>query len=182
MEPMNVQGELHKNDIICYFFFHRRYPLWGLLAGFVFLPFWFLFIGYGYEYPLAALGQSFPYALLAFLLVLGGQYVAAVRAYQQTPEFQESIVLTIEPSGFARTTAHGHLSLTWSDIRKVHDHQHRFILYVSTEQALILPHRFFPSQDQAMVFKDMLQQHLTPCQRGRGMNSITSSQKTNKQG
>ncbi|MCP3026456.1 YcxB family protein [Halobacillus sp. A5] len=80
----------------------------------------------------------------------------ATREYKKNIPLQNEAVYTFRPGNIHQKTKNATNRFKWSDLMAVHEHKDMFQLYLSKQNAMIVPKWFFQSEDDVQAFKTMV--------------------------
>ncbi|WP_369414031.1 YcxB family protein [Gracilibacillus salinarum] len=66
---------------------------------------------------------------------------------------------TINNNGINQQVGRSNVFINWNDIVKGYEHKEMFCLYISSSKAILLPKRYFASNDDKLVFKKLVRQN-----------------------
>ncbi len=100
------------------------------------------------------------FLLLYFLLILKFRERQIRRAWQSNKLVQGEISGVIDQEGIVWSHAYGELRYPWEIILKYREVADIFLLYTAINQALLLPHSFFNSEEDWKQFRQLIAEKL----------------------
>ncbi|ADU32150.1 YcxB family protein [Evansella cellulosilytica] len=161
---LKVTGALTYEDFKKYNELHQRntYISFFVIAS--------LLTGLLFNQPLSETSLVFRLPMLLFLavvfatfgtLLLRSLILLRVRNEFKTAKFiKREITYDISDEGITQLTNRSNVTVEWSDILKAHEHPAMFRLYISKNQAHVIPKRFFTSEEDIGVLRTLLKNNL----------------------
>lgn len=153
---------------------HMRFTRWVLFKGSRLIPYGSVFL-FG-VFPLLAFLLTFGSALRAgrqpdWILLLPSVVIAASvvsarigtkRKFESSKILHETVHYTFSSAGVdnATSTSSGHVA--WSNVIRSVETREDFMLFLSLQQAFLIPKRFFPNSEQIDRFRALVARHVQP--------------------
>ncbi|SFC69199.1 YcxB-like protein [Alkalibacterium subtropicum] len=163
-EIIQISGKLTLEDFIKY----NHYHLGKLLKVYFVLCFIVLF--FVFQIPMSGdiiliiLISGIPSLLLSSLLYYFAKRTRrhfAVREYKSDQLIKLTISYTFKQEGVTQVVRKSQNQYEWTDFLKAREHKEMYLLYLSKNKAMVLPKRFFQTEDQMRRFKSLIVQNLS---------------------
>ncbi|WP_085994236.1 YcxB family protein [Oceanobacillus senegalensis] len=82
------------------------------------------------------------------------------KEYQSDTQIKRDVSYVISNQGIHQKRGRSNTYFEWGDIVQAYEHKEMFRLYVSKNKAILLPKRFFRTNKDVDVFKNMIQNNL----------------------
>lgn len=102
-----------------------------------------------------------------FLFIPFGMRKAILKSYKTNKLLQKPQCYEINHDGIHITSEYTNSSIKWSDLYKAKDTKLNFLLYLSKQQAYVLPKRCFSSVEEVQFMQEVIK--LAPVPRERGL-------------
>jgi YcxB-like protein len=99
-------------------------------------------------------------ALLFFLYAKGIIRFKAAREYKSDHLIKNEITYTFSENGINQKRGKSINYIDWNEIVFIKEYSPMFLIYVSKNKAIVLPKRFFESDEQIKIFKNMIKENV----------------------
>lgn len=82
------------------------------------------------------------------------------KAFAADPSAQQPQTYTISEEGIKYISESGAGEAKWDDIHKIGETMNLYVVFISSRSALTIPKRYFQSEQDAVVFKDLARKHM----------------------
>ncbi|WP_158234693.1 YcxB family protein [Lentibacillus sediminis] len=82
------------------------------------------------------------------------------REFESDKQAQNEVTFTINEERIHQKTINSTTEINWSDIFSAYEHKKMFRLYVSRNKVIVLPKRYFHSQQEIELFRDIAKQYV----------------------
>lgn len=149
-----VSGKLETSDVVKFMFYHNYSRLGGLLTGI------FGLLGLIISPIMFVTGDMISGAILALIgFMYGiftplGFYTKARRQIRMNPVFKNKMNFRFT-SDFLKVQLYtGASEVVWQDVYRIKSLKSHFLIYLKENNALIVPFRYFPCEDDVELVKD----------------------------
>ncbi|NQD68452.1 YcxB family protein [Bacillus haikouensis] len=169
---LSVSGTLTAKEYKKFSSFHTsRWILWITISTYiVFFP-WLIYILYK---P----GDIFNFGDMAAVLLISSTVsvciavmiflyakviirVKATREYKSDQLIKNELIYTFSDTGIHQKRGRSINDIDWNEIAAIKEHHSMFLIYVSRNKAMIIPKRFFESDEEIKQFKKMINKNVT---------------------
>ncbi|SFE28075.1 YcxB-like protein [Lentibacillus persicus] len=81
--------------------------------------------------------------------------------YKSDQQIRSEVIYTFCDDGINQKRSNSNIYYEWDDVISIYEHQNMYLLYVSKFKAIILPKRFFETEDQKELFKQVVCKNIT---------------------
>lgn len=163
-ENIHVSGKLTMKDFIKY----NHYHLGRLLKVYFVFCFIILFLIFQIpmsgDFMLIVLFAGGPSLLLSGMLYYFAKLTRrhqAVKEYKSDQLIKHTISYTFDSTGIKQNVRKSNNQYEWADFLKAREHKEMFLLYLSKNKAIVLPKRFFQTDDWMERFKTLVSQNMS---------------------
>lgn len=86
--------------------------------------------------------------------------VLSLKDYKSDHMLKKETFYTISKKGISQKTGKSHFLVEWTNIFSIREHKGLFLIYLNKQTALIIPKRYFSSEREIRLFKDIINNNL----------------------
>ncbi|MYL18569.1 hypothetical protein GLW04_01635 [Halobacillus litoralis] len=167
---MNIQKGIHISGILqlnefkqCHAFHFKRMKIWTLFSTLVL----FTILFYGsvegtwWQKGLVSMGYALIPAAFVFLIMMFVLHLRSTGVYKADYYAKNAWTYTIDDKGITEKIKKQSHCYLWKEIATLNEVSTMFVLYTKDKQTIILPKRYFASEEQQQEFKELAAHHLS---------------------
>ncbi|KSU63674.1 hypothetical protein AS034_05350 [[Bacillus] enclensis] len=169
---LSVRGTLTAKEYKKFSSFHTsRWILWITISTYIVLFLGLIYIQYN---P----GDIFNFGDMAAILLISSTVsvcitaliflyakviirVKATREYKSDQLIKNELIYTFSDTGIIQKRGRSISAIDWNEIVSIKEFAPMFLIYVSRNKAMVIPKRFFESDEKIKLFKKMINENVT---------------------